>query len=118
MILTLHSATHHPNKQLRWADYRVQTIAECSAVFPLPKYSKHLLLCTEDEENSHAHPGFGDIGGPLVWTLQNRYYVIGMFARVPDAADLSKGPAGFINIAAHSGWISGVVRLNKESFQM
>lgn len=69
-----------------------------------------MLLCTEKAGKSHSHPGYGDIGGPLVWKYQNRYYVIGMFARVQDAADLSKGPAGFINIAAHAGWIWSVVK--------
>lgn len=69
-----------------------------------------MLLCTKKAGSSRTHPGYGDVGGPLVWKYQNRNYVIGMFDRVQDASNLSEGPAGFINIAAHAGWIWGVVR--------
>lgn len=71
-----------------------------------------MILCTEKTGSSPTHPGYGDMGAPLVWKYHNRYYVIGLFARVVDATNLSKGPSGFINIAAHSEWIWGVVTDN------
>lgn len=59
--------------------------------------------------NNRVHPGYGDIGSPLVWRSRNRYYVIGIFARVTDTSNLLRGPYGFINIAAHGRWISTII---------
>lgn len=113
IFVSLSVTVKSADKKLRWANYRVQTIEHCSTVFPLPTNWNHMILCAESEGgHSHVHPGFGDLGSPLVWRYKNQDYIIGMFALFANETDVSQGPSGFINIAAHSRWIGAVVREN------
>lgn len=102
------TASTNPSRSLRWATFRVTPIPICARHFPLPNNVNHMIICIRNE-NPRIHPGFGDIGAPVIWRYRNRNFIIGIFARVKTPGNISRGPHGVINIAAHSRWIASVI---------
>jgi len=97
-----------PYQVLRWGNFRVQSVADCSNYFNHTLVANQ-VLCTIGPRN--VSPGFGDRGAPLVWRLNNQNYLVGIFAFSGSPEQLFKsGIAGFLNVAVNVRWVNQVIK--------
>lgn len=109
MSIILRFTVPSAGARLKYAQFRIETIENCSHTFPLPSNSNHMILCAKHETNARVHPGYGDVGSPMAWRHDNHNYVVGIFDRFIDVKNLLKAPYGFINIAAHTRWVAEII---------